>query len=159
MLKAPQTVQGKIGKYVPTANPVTESDYATELSIKHSIRNVAVDDGGNVYGVSPNGVERFTALQFGALEAEGTLVDNRGYSLAVDTANDHVYVNEIDRIMEFDEVGELLSATGEEELYSGPGSAGRSHGVAVSSATGDIYASREGTTTMRTTNATVKRGF
>ena len=124
---------------------MTESDYVAELSVKHSIPNVAVDDGGNVYGVSPNGVERFTALQFGALEAEGTLVDNRGYSLAVDTANDHVYVDEIDRIMEFDEVGELLSATGEEELYSGPGSAGRSHGVAVSSATGDIYASREGT--------------
>ena len=136
----------KIRKYVPTANPVTEADYAAELSIKQGVRNVAVDDNGNVYAIyAVGGVNRFTALQFGALEAEGTLVDNRGYRLAVDTANDHVYVDEVDRIVEFDETGELLSTTGEEELPAGPGSAGRSYGVAVSSATGDIYASRGAT--------------
>ncbi|MGA7704017.1 MAG: hypothetical protein WB998_03870 [Solirubrobacteraceae bacterium] len=136
------TSRGKIRKYVPTASPVTEADYAAELSVNHDIRSIAVDDNGNVYGVDANGgVERFTALQFGALEAEGTLVDDRGVRVAVDTANDHVYVDEADRIAEFGEAGELLSETGEEELYGGPGSSGRSFGVAVSSATGDIYAS------------------
>ena len=136
----------EIRKYVPTANPVTEADYTAELSIKQGVRNVAVDDNGNVYAIyAGGGVNRFTALQFGALEAEGTLVDNTGNKLAVDTANDHVYVDESDRIVEFDETGELLSKTGEEELPAGPGSVGRSEGVAVSSATGDIYASRGAT--------------
>ncbi len=133
---------GTIRKYLPTANPVTEADYAAELSIKHYVDNVAVDDNGNVYGASGSGVERFTALLFGALEAEGTLIDSRGVRVAVDTANDHVYVDEADRIVEFDEAGEMLSASGEEELHGGPGEGGLSYAVAVSSMTGDIYASR-----------------
>ena len=136
---------GKVKKYVPTANPVTEADYAAELSVDQQVYNVAVDDNGSVYGRS-NYVERFTALQFGAMEAEGTLVDNnsRSKTLAVDTGNNHVYVDEGERIAEFGEAGEFLSAAGEEELSDGvPNGYGRSTAVAVSPATGDIYASRD----------------
>ena len=135
-------VHGSVREYVPTANPVTDADYAASLLVTRRLSNIAVDDSGNVYAVEGNAgaVTRYTALQFGPLEAEGETLDAGGDGgVAVDPANNHVYgyvhsyANRY--VSELNETGELESVTGEEELKT----VSDSRGVAVSSASGDVY--------------------
>ncbi|HEY3946065.1 MAG TPA: hypothetical protein VGL78_12630 [Solirubrobacteraceae bacterium] len=130
----PSTVK----KYVPAGNPVTEADYTESLSGLHGICNIAVDGEGNVYAAHySGGVQRYAAMQFGALEAEGTLIDEQGATLAVNSATSHVFVDEGRRVAELDATGELESVAGEGELDG-------SVGVAVGATNDDTYAVNEG---------------
>jgi hypothetical protein len=127
-----------VRKYVPTANPVTEADYTSSLSEADSqMGNLAVDDDGNLYAVEGE-IIRYSALQFGALEAEGTRIDGKGIRLAIAPASNHMYVDEVQeyhsRVLEFNETGQLVSITGEEQLRTEPAS----YGVAVGP-NGDVY--------------------
>ena len=127
-------------KYVPTANPVVDANNISSLvESRSNIGNIAVDEGGDVYAVEGSSIVRYTALQFGVLEPEGTLITESGYELAVDSGNNHVYVDEHlqhgYRVSEFNETGELESVTGEEELRT-PKVA---NGVGVSPLNGDLY--------------------
>jgi hypothetical protein len=125
---------GTVDKYIPTANPVTNADYTESLSGLNSICNIAADGEGNVYAATySGGVRAYSTMQFGALEAEGTLIDEHGATLAVDPAAGHVLINEGYRVVEFDATAKLESVAGERELES-------SYGVAVDATSGDAYA-------------------
>jgi hypothetical protein len=129
-----------VTRYVPTANPVTAADATSSLTDPQAeICELGVDAAGNVYADTGVGIRRFTAMEFGALEAQGTLITQQGADhLAVNPANSHVYVDEVQeyhsRVVEYNETGELKSVTADEQLRSEP----TSYGVAVGP-NGDIY--------------------
>ncbi len=130
-----------VTRYVPTANPVTAADSTSSLNFRSQLSYIRADSAGNVYA-NHIGLLRFTAMEFGALEAEGTQVAKNSENFAVDPADNHVYIDEsyFDqvgrhiRVVELDETGALQSVTGEEQLRAEP----PSRGVAVGP-NGDVY--------------------
>ncbi len=137
---------GTVSKYVPTTNPVTEADYISSLREPQTqISYLAVDDGGNVYADTGPGTQRYTPLQFGSLQAEGTPFGGQGGRPAVDSADNHVYLGEEyespphtneyhRRVLELDQTGKLESVTGEEQFRTEPPSSGLAVGP-----NGDVY--------------------
>jgi hypothetical protein len=134
-----------VNKYAPVANPVTNADYtsALTLNISQGLRNIAVDSTGDVYGgVGALGlVLKYEAMQFGALEATSTLfAELETTSLAIDpvTGGD-IYVQG-NGISQYEPSGTLVSSYAENG--SGPGElSGGQEGIAVKSGSGgDLYA-------------------
>jgi hypothetical protein len=122
-----------VSKYVPSSNPVTNADETESLSGLPSICNVAVDGEGSVYAATySGGVHKYSALQFGALEAEGTLIDEHGSTLAADPTTNHVLVDESARVAEFNATGEPEALIGENELEG-------SLGAAINATSKDAY--------------------
>jgi hypothetical protein len=136
-------VFGKIDKFVPKANPVTDSDYVSSIGGANEACNLAADSAGNVFGVqwAVGPVWRYEPSQFGSLNASGSIVDVSGTTLTVDPSNDHVYVDEHTRVSEFGSHGEPfeepLSRFGE----TGEGAIIASEGIAVNAVSEDIYVS------------------
>jgi Fibronectin type III domain len=122
-----------VSKYVPSSNPVSNVDETESLSGLPSICNVAVDGEGSVYAATySGGVHKYSALQFGALEAEGTLIDEHGRTLAADPTTNHALVDEGARVAEFNAAGEPELVIGENELEG-------SLGVAINATSNDAY--------------------
>lgn len=134
-----------VNKYVPSANPVTNADYVSSLEGLSSVCNVAADSAGNVFAVTWNSgpVTRYEPGQFGSLSAAGSEVDAKGSMLAVDPANDEVYVDEGNRIAQFGPHGEPFNAPVLTFAGSGQGAISGSFGVgvAVSGFNHDVYVS------------------
>jgi Tol biopolymer transport system component len=133
---------GDVNKYVPKANPVTDADYSASLIGLSSPCNVAVDSVGNVFAETwPAGpITQYGALQFGALAATGSVVDNAGSTLAVDPANDELYVDEGEQISQFGPHGEPFQTPIDTFSTLPEGSLSGSAGIAVQAADGDVYA-------------------
>jgi hypothetical protein len=136
-----------VNKYTPTANPLTSAGYVSSLTGVNNVCNVAADSEGNLYADTleprPGGpVTKYEALQFGAPEAVGTEVDATGDTLAVDPApsKDSVYVDERNRIAQFDSTGTLAGVSG----ASGSGSISGSFGVAIRHASDELYVANGG---------------
>jgi hypothetical protein len=131
-----------VSKYTPAANPATNSDYSASITGVNRVCNIAADSEGSVYvdTYSAGPITKYEALQFGSPEATGTTIDSGGGSLAVDPANDDVYVDEGRSVAQYDASGRLLGSFGS----SGAGALGSSHGIAVSDVNGDAYVSNNG---------------
>ena len=129
-----------VNRYVPSTNPVKDTDYTESLTgFFPAIGNLEVDSKGNVYGASGSqGVWLYPATQFGVSRAEGTLVGNVGYTLAIDPANNRITVNDGSRLVEYDAIGDVAAVGGEGQLET-PGQE-RSFGIAVGATNGDAYA-------------------
>ncbi len=128
--------EGYIDKFAPVSNPVTNDDYVSSIVGAVEPCNVAVDGHGNVfvanYGVGT--IERYEASEFGSLSATSSIVASVGSTLAVNPADDHVYVNAGGLVSEFGSSGEPF-----QESLSTFGQSGESFGVAVNEASGNIY--------------------
>ncbi len=133
---------GTVDKFVPTGNPVTNTDYVGSIGGATRACNVAVDTAENVFGVawSSGPVTRYEASQLGSSSATGSIVDRQGSTVAVDPADEHVYVNERTQIAEFGASGEPFATPLGTFGNSGAGALTASFGVAVDGASGDIYA-------------------
>jgi len=134
-----------VNKYVPVANPVTNADYTAVLKESKLPANIAVDSTGNIYGwVFGQGLVKYEALQFGALEASPTLFaeeQERMESLAIDPATGgDIYVQAGSGIRQYEPSGTLVSSFA--ASGSGPGElGGHAEGIAVKSGSGgDLYA-------------------
>jgi hypothetical protein len=126
----PETVK----KFTPVANPVTNADETSSMGGLVEVCNVAADSQGNVYANTVFGaVRRYDALQFGSLAATGSLVDEKGSTLAVDPSTNNVLIDERSDVAEYDPAGALLGT-------SKAGNHENSFGVAVKGG-GDMYAS------------------
>ncbi len=134
-------VFGVVDKFVPKANPVTNSDYVSSILDATEVCNLAVDSAGNVFGVTwPTGpVSRYEASQFGSLSAFGSTVDPKGSSLAVNPGDDHVYVNQHTDVAELGAHGEPFEVPLSTFAETGEGAIAASEGIAVDSTSGDIY--------------------
>lgn len=130
-----------VSKYTPVANPVTDANETASLAGLTEVCNVAADSEGDVYTAKYNGgVTKYESSQLGLPAATGKAIDPSGGTLAVDPApsKDDVYVDEGNRIAQYDSAGSLLGTSGE----SGLGAlGGGSFGVAVTHSSGDLYAS------------------
>ncbi len=134
---------GYVDKFVPSANPVANTDYASAISGLSSPCNVAVDSAGNVFTDtwSSGPVTRYEASQFGSLSPTGSVVDSAGSTLAVDPANDEVYVDEKSQIAQFGAHGEPFEAPVTTFASSGSGAISGSFGISVSGFNHDVYVS------------------
>lgn len=126
---------GRINKYLPTSNPVKNTDFASAIIGAESPCNLAVDSAGDVFAVTAPGgpVTRYEPSQFGSLSPQGTTVDNLGYTLAVDPSNDDVYITESHKLARFGPQGEPF-----QEALEAVATEGRA-GVAVSGFNRNIY--------------------
>lgn len=136
-------VFGKVDKFVPSANPVTNADYVATIGGATGACNLAADSLGSVFATqwSFGPIRRYEASQFGSMSATGSIVDTFGTTLAVDPANEHVYVDEYFRVAEFGAHGEPFEAPLGGFGESGEGAISGSYGIAVNEASGDIYVS------------------
>ncbi len=132
-----------VNKYVPAANPVTNAQYASTLAGLSGVCNVAADSAGDVFTDkwSSGPVTRYEPSQFGSLSATGSVVDTQGSTLAVDPANQELYVDEKNQITQFGPNGEPFEKPEAAFANEGAGSISGSAGVATSTANHDIYAS------------------
>jgi hypothetical protein len=134
---------GDIDKFVPAANPVTNADYASSIKGASEPCNLAVDSAGNVFAAryASGPVTRYEPTLFGALSAAGSIVDSAGSTLAVDPANDHLYVDERDQVSEYGAHGEPFEQPLRTFAKTGEGAISESFGVDVNQTSGDVYVS------------------
>jgi hypothetical protein len=103
---------GYVDRFTPTTNPVANSDYSSSIVKVNHPCNLAADSEGNVfearYGGGP--VERYESWLFGMPGSFGSIVDRSGSSLAVDQADDHVFVDAEGEVAEFGAHGEPFQA-------------------------------------------------
>lgn len=126
---------GVIDRYVPSANPVTNADYDTQITGASSPCNLAADSTGAVYAStwSTGPLTKYEASDFGTSNP-GTVLDASSRAVAVDPSTDEVYVDEGSAISVFDSAGSLLYSFG-----SSAGFGPKSAGVAVKGAGGGVY--------------------
>ncbi|HEY1688809.1 MAG TPA: hypothetical protein VGF95_08085 [Solirubrobacteraceae bacterium] len=132
-----------VNEYSPSANPVTDADYTSSLEGLSDVCNLAVDSTGNLFADSWSSgpVTRYAPDQFGAISASGSIVDSAGSTLAVDPANDEVYVDEQGEVAQFGAHGEPFEAPTLTFASSGSGAISGSTGIAVSGFNDEIYVS------------------
>lgn len=136
---------GHVNRYAPSASPVVSGDYNGTLSNVGEICNVAADASGSVYAdVSwANGaVKKYGALQFSELEidAEGSLLTERGSAVAVDLSSDDVYIDNGAEVVEYSSAGEPLATAAE----YGANRISGSSAVAIDSANNLLYIADNG---------------
>jgi hypothetical protein len=131
-------LSGHVNRYTPAANPVKNADYAASLSGLPEICNVAADAQGDVYAeVWQNGpVMKYPASQFGQPQASGTSVEEGRDTLAVDPADQDLYIDQGESIVQRDATGNRL------DVFGGEGTAPLSHsvGVAIDGTNDRVYA-------------------
>jgi hypothetical protein len=130
----------RVNKYSPSANPVTGSDYVSSLWGLTNACDIAVDGEGSVYvdGWPEGPVLKYEALQFNALEtpASGTEITNTGRALAVDPANNDLYVASSSEVAQYEPTGGLLDTFSGSEANA----FGNTHGLAINTG-GDVLLS------------------
>ena len=133
---------GNVNKYTPSTNPVSDSDYDSSLVGLPEVCDVAADSQGNLYAeLWQNGpTMKYQAAEFGQPQASGVLIEGGRNTLAVDSADQDLYIDRGESVMQFDASGKMLDSFGNEgtETISG------SEGVAVDGANNKVYASDNG---------------
>lgn len=121
-----------VNKYIPSANPVTNADYASSITNAQGVCNVAADAAETIYAASWSQGPVFSFPVSGEPSSFG-----HGGTLAVDPApaNDDVYVNERSAVGRFDHEGNPL----ETFASSGEGAIGNSWGIGVNHSLNEIY--------------------
>jgi hypothetical protein len=132
-----------VDEFKPSSNPVTSADYSSSIANLSEPCNIAVDQAGNVFvGTWPEGpITRFEPSQFGGLSASGSFVDGKGTTLAVDSATQEVYVDEVGQIEQFGPHGEPFETPVSRFAYAGEGAISESTGIAVGPLNHYVYAS------------------
>lgn len=134
--------QEHINAYVPAGGTVTNANYAATIGGVSEPCNLAVDSAGNVFAAKyAGGVTRYEASQFGSAAASGSVVDGQGSTLAVDPADDEVYVDEASQVARFGPHGVPFQSPLATFAESGPGAISGSYGIAVSGFNHDVYVS------------------
>ncbi len=124
-----------VEKYLPSANPVKNSDFVSQISGVPTPCQVAVDSAGNVYAASWEGaVRKYNSSG----EPLGILDENTTHSVTVDPATQEVYADEGTRIAQYNSSGTLLDT-----FPTLATERGESYGVAVDGASGNVYVSDE----------------
>jgi hypothetical protein len=124
----PETVR----EYVPTANPVKDTDLAkTSSASLPQICNVAADGLGNVYAASYNGGGGVVKLE-GIADPSADTVDPAASTMAVDPSTNDLFADRGDSVFQYDSAGNLLS-------HFGSGLLSESHGVGVNGSSGKVY--------------------
>jgi hypothetical protein len=126
---------GKIDRYAPSANPVTNADYDAQITGVSSPCSIAADSTGAVYAStwSIGPLTKYTAADFGS-SSPGTLIDTSSRAVSVDPSTDDVYVDEGEKIAVFDPTGTALYTFGSSTDF-GTSSAG----IAVQGSAGNAY--------------------
>src|ERR1700684_730464 len=130
-----------VNKYIPTANPADNADYAGALTGVNEVCNVAVDGQGDLYAATYiGGVSKYEAYQFNMLGTAsiGTPVDvQKGKTLAVDpSAGGEVYIDEGQDVATYDAARHPLAKLGTSD---DPGAVESSYGVAVNANSKQVY--------------------
>jgi hypothetical protein len=139
-----------VKQYVPSASPVTNSDYVSSLSGLEGICNVAVDGEGDVYAATyTGGVRKYASSQFNTEDEPavsipaGVAFDANGRTLTVNRSAAVLYTDAETTISEYEDSGEpTLQGSFGAQLRE-------SFGVAVNETSGgpdsgDLYAGSEG---------------
>jgi hypothetical protein len=134
-----------LNRYTPTASPVTDADYSGSLFDIGADCQIAVGSAGEAYvdDLYDGPITRYDTSQFTSLEvpAIGTEVETRGSTLAVDPADDHVYVDNGVFVEELGAHGEPSEEPLSTFGSSGEGAIEGSEGIAVDQTSGDVYVS------------------
>jgi hypothetical protein len=132
-----------VNKYVPSASPVTNADYAASIGGVNAPCNVAADSAGNVFADtwSSGPVTRYEAGQFGSLSPTGSVVDKAGSTLAADPSSGELFVDERNIVSEFGAGGEPFEEPLGSFASGGSGAISGSFGIAVSGLNHRVYVS------------------
>jgi hypothetical protein len=127
----PPEEPGGITEYVPTGNPVNDSDEGEHSAAAlPGACNVAADGLGNVYAANYLGQE---AVKLEGIAAPvASLMDPTATTLAVDPATNDLYADRRGAIAEYDPSGALVDVFGSEELAA-------SYGLGIDGTSGDVY--------------------
>jgi hypothetical protein len=132
------SVAGHVDRYTPAdANPADDT-FASQVENLSIPGNVAVDSTGAVYVAQYGGfgpAKKYDATQFGLDTPGGSTVDGTSTAVAVDAANDDLYVDEGNQVAQYDAGGTKLGRSGWGTL------SGSSFGVAVRGSAGELFAS------------------
>jgi hypothetical protein len=147
------TYPGSVEKYVPTTDPPTNGDFDSRLTGLNGICNIAVSSGTLYASTYPEGpLTAYPLSSFpgaggeASVEGTGTTVERGGASVrsttaAIDPESGNLYVDEGDRISEFDDSLNTLGEFGSAQLSESAGIAfDDPAGVALASdrATGQV---------------------
>ncbi len=136
---------GNIDRYVPTANPPTNTMYDAQIAGPFGNCNVAADSTGAVYAV-PYGsgtLSRFAASDFGTSSSGAQFAGvTNATSVAVDLGTDHVLADEGSQVAEFDSSGNPVVTFGAPNLSNsdGVGASSGNAGAYATSSDGKVYA-------------------
>lgn len=135
-----------INKYVPTANPVTNSDYSTTLGGLDEVCNVGAGPLGEVYSVSWSNSRYAPIFRFDPqFEGASQLIANAGGSIAVANSPNAEAFTFVNRATERGERGydtEMLQYDSRGNLLSSFGTPGSDYSsVAVNAKNGRLYVS------------------
>lgn len=129
------TFEQAINKFVPVGSPATNSDFKSAVQGGVGrVCTIAVDGEGSVYGASVFGgpVMKWTAAQFGSAAPSGAVLVESAQGVAVDQANNRVFVDLGTHVAEYDPLGNQVGSFGD-------GVFSRSVGLGVSGATEKVY--------------------
>ncbi len=126
---------GHVDRYSPIDGNPADDIFTGQLENVGAICQVAANAAGDVYvDTWPSGpLREYEPSQFGLEAPTGTEIDSSAYDVAVDPANEHVFVDEQTQIAEFEPSGSLLAPPF--------GALGESRGVGVNGSSGDVYVS------------------
>jgi hypothetical protein len=119
-----------IRKFVPTANPVTVGDETARSAPLPNDCRVAVDGADHIYGAQFVGAS-VTKLD-GISDPAGALIEPGGETLAVNPANNDLFVDRGSSVAQYDQEGNLLGTFGGTRLR-------KSVGIAALGSTGEIF--------------------
>jgi hypothetical protein len=120
----------KIKKYVPSANPPTETDLVGSGTIPQSICNIAVDGSGNYYGATYSGAGLYKLE--GLADSSAAQVDPLASSAAVDPTSNDVYADRGGEVVQYSSAGTKIVSFGAGEISG-------SHGLGVASGASKVY--------------------
>jgi hypothetical protein len=125
---------GSVDRYVPTADPPTNSDYDAQILGVESPCSVAADSTGAVYAStwSSGPLMKYNASDFGTANP-GASVDVSSNAVAVDLSTNDVYVDEGESVARFGSAGSLIATFGMGEVVP------ISRALAVHGAAGNVY--------------------
>ncbi|MBA3866951.1 MAG: hypothetical protein H0X42_11510 [Solirubrobacterales bacterium] len=119
-----------IREYVPSANPAKDSDLTETGTAEIGLCNVAADGLGNIY--ASNFFGSSTAKLEGLADAEPTLIEPGGPTLAIDPTTNDLYLDRGSSVA-------VYSSAGEPKGQFGAAGLSGSHGVAIGATAEKAY--------------------
>lgn len=140
-----------IQKFTPSGGVLADGDWKERLepfASQGDFCNLAIDANDHLYSSSlPSGpLTRYDLSQFSSdpqsRPVEGVEIDALATAVAIDRSTGDIYSDHGNAIAQYDESGLLLGTFAESDLSD-------SHGVAINSSTGDLYATNSPSATAK----------